>query len=133
MKTLRTIIAGIAMVIAMVAAPRSSAQTVTPEMKKMVVAEMQKMLPMEVTPGMTWTKFTLNPECTVMSWTFKLDPKKLGTTLQEAKDEMNGYSNSDIKALLGDEVTEVLDMMQCNCNIIFTFPDGTSKKYTIKR
>lgn len=133
MKTLRTIIAGLALIIAMMSAPQISAQTVSTDMKKAVMVEMQKQLPMEVSTGMTWTKFTYDPGYTTMTWVFRINPKQMGTTLREAKEEMNGYTNRDIKALLGDDVQEVLDMLQSNCRIVFTFPDGTSKQYFIKR
>lgn len=135
MKLLKTLLAGIVLVIAMFSAQNASAQSDKPslEFKQLVVKEMQKQLPMEAAEGMIWTKFTLNSTGSLMTWVFKIDPVAMGTTTAEAKEEFSEYSSKDIKNLLGEEVAEVQQMMDCDCQLVFTLPDGTEFKYFIKK
>lgn len=125
-----SIIAVVAMVIAM---PNAQAQTLTPDMRKMAVVEMRKQLPMEVTEGMTWTKCDLSQDGNTMIWTFKVNPRQMGVSLAEAKSELNGYTNSEFKALLGDDFQQVLDMFGCDVQIVLVFPDNTTKKFRIRQ
>ena len=115
-----------------VAFPKASAQMTT-DMRKTAVIEMRKQLPMEVAEGMKWTKVDLSKDGQVMVWTFKVNPREMGSTLSEAKEELNSYTNSEFKSLLGDDFDEMLQIYDCDVQIIIEFPDNTSKKFRIRK
>lgn len=133
MKGIRRILAGLIAFVAIVAAmPQADAKTVTTEERKQAVAMMSSMLPMDIVDGMTWNKCSLSPSGDVLILNIKLNPRSMGTTLAEAKAELDGYTNSDVKMMLGDEFSEMLEMFGCDAQIVFTFPDGTTKKFKIR-
>lgn len=134
MKRIKTIILSvIAVIAAAVAMPRVEAQTLPPEYRQTVAVEMRKQLPMEVTNGMTWTKFDFSQDGNTMIWTFKINPKEMGLSLAAAKQELNGYTNSEFKAILGDDILQVLKMFDSDLKIILVFPDNTNKTFLIRR
>lgn len=131
MKTLRTLLAAIVALVAMVASGlQASAQApATPDMLRLVVSEIQKQLPLEAETGIALTAVSLNDDATLMTWTIKVDPKKMGTTLEELKSELGEYSDSDFGALLGDEMENMIKMLGCKCDVVVAYPDKTTKVF----
>lgn len=133
MKKIKAIALCIMAVVAMVVAmPKASAQSME-DVRKMAVIEIRKQLPMEVAEGMTWTKCDLSADNTVMVWTFKVNPRQMGVSLAEAKSELDGYTNSEFKAMLGDEFDAVLAAFGCDVQVVLVFPDNTTKKFRIRQ
>lgn len=135
MKTIKSILVGVMAVVAMfVAAPKVQAQTAL-EMRKMVVAEMRKELPMEVEEGLTWSKCDLSQDGETMIWTFKINPRKMGVSLADAKEEFNGLTSREFKAMIDEdgEFDSIMGMLGCDVQIIIAFPDGTNKKFMLRR
>ena len=135
MNTIKKILSGImVMIAAMMLLPSlnvSAQEKLTPEMRKLVVAEIKKTLPQEVAKGMTWTDVSMYG--TLMTMKFDVDPVKMGDSLAEGKAEMKGYSDDDFKKMLGSEFIDMLNMFQCDAKIILNFPDKTYLTYMVTR
>lgn len=134
MKTLKTIFAVIVMTIATVLmSSEVSAQKLSNQQLEAVAAELTKQLPMAVEKGMTWTAIRFNSASATMNMTFKIDPSLMGISLDQAKKELNGMSNSDFRELVGQEFTDMMNLLGCKVQVIFEYPDKTTKKFLFEQ
>ena len=130
MKHLRSIIAGLVALLAIAVAPTTTAQKLTPEQMVMAVEAFNKQLPMEIAEGISIDKMEVNDESTLLTITFKTNPKKMGITLEEAMAEIG---SGDIHEFLGDDAEELFKVFDCDIDIVIEFPDTSSKTVSLKR
>lgn len=134
MKKIRTILCGLVAAFAlMFSTSVAKAQDISPEMLRMVVAEMNKELPMQVEEGMNFTKVALNSDCTVLTLYFDLNPKQMGMTLEEAKAELGSYSGNDMKAMVGDDIEQLFALFNCTVDLVINYPDKTSQTFHLTK
>lgn len=105
--------------------PANAQQKLNAEQRKMVVAEMQKQIPAQVSPGMTWSAISLNSTSTVLNLTFKINATEMGTTNAEFREELSQIDPTEFKSLLGEEFAGMLVMFGCDAKITFLFTDST--------
>jgi len=130
----KIIISLIATVIMAVAMPfASQSQSLTGSQRAVACVEMRKQLPAEVAEGMTWTNVAMENNNTVIHFTFKLNERKMGTTLREAKNEFSNMSAAQFRQLAGNDFTEMLNMFGCDGRCTFIFSDGTSTTFPVSR
>lgn len=131
MKTVRTFIVSIlALIIIIIAAPIStSAQKLTIQERRDVVAELEKTLPMEVSEGMTWTKIQYNQTENRLTIVFLLSPDALGVSLADIKKEVNTWTTADLREITGNDFTDIMNIFECAIDIKLAFPDNTSKTF----
>lgn len=107
-------------------APEQEGQITTLSQKREVVNIMTQQLPMEVEVGMTWTNVEINSSGTLLTFTFSIDPEKVGgVTIDEFKKELDTLSEQEKYNLFISEYIDVLTMMNCDGCIILNYPDGT--------
>lgn len=106
-------------------APEQEGQITTLSQKREVVNILTQQLPMELEVGMTWTNVEINSSGTLLTFTFSVDPEKVGgVTIDDFKKALDTFSKQEICNLLGSEFLDVLTMMNCDGRIIFNYPDG---------
>ena len=125
MKTFKTVfVILMALVAIIVAAPSSLAKVPSAEQ----LEEFNKKLPMDVEEGMTCTLAAADADNAVMVLTFKINPRKMDMSLDEAKSELNSYNGSGFREFLGDDFASMLKAFDCDVQIVLEYPDGTDKK-----
>lgn len=139
MKSLKIFIVAILTVVGMLSESHLAfGQNYTKAQLNQIVTELNKELPMEVEKGMTWTKISFNSTGTVMYLTFKVDFKKMSDEELELTDELgmeifNSFSDEEFKGYLGEDFAAMMLNFGCDVEITLEFPNGTSKKYKIKK
>lgn len=116
------------------AAPSPEPQTKITDIKqkKAVIEIVNQNLPQKVAEGMTFTKAEISTSGKVLTFTFSVDPQKMGgVTVDAFKKELNAMTQKQIRALLGEEFVQMLQMMDCDGRIIMKYPDGTQSTINV--
>lgn len=80
---------------------------------------------------MTWTKFYLSDQGTVLNITFKLNERKMGVTLADAKRTFKGMTNAQFKNMMGSEFFDMMKMYGTRVRVTFVYSDNTSTTFTV--
>lgn len=129
-KFLFSLVAFVAMA---VTAPADACASMPQKNIRIVVAELQAKLPLQVIPGMLWTGYELEYHDTVLHTTFLIDPKELGSEESMLRMEFTDMTNEECKGFLGDDFNRMLQELGLNAHITIEFTNGWTKDFYFER
>lgn len=132
LSVLMAIFMGIGITVQAAPAPAPQTKITDVSQKKAVIDIVNQSLPQKVAEGMVFTKAEISSSGKVLTFTFTVDPMKMGgVSVDDFKKALNLMTAQQIRSLLGEEFTQMLGMMDCDGRIIMKYPDGTQSTLNV--